>query len=742
MNPDTANSRQARGRTNAQHSHCFGRAFFYAIFVLLAINAIGYFLALHFLPPDHRGVVFALIALFLVASAPMAVIAWFLLRTSRSVSEVAEASERLVSETLADLTAGLQALGAGDFGRTIHPIAVTPVAAITPGEAGVMTMNFNKLQEAITVAAASLENAREELRRGHEALVENNAHLQTELTEHRRAEEGLLQTSRQLESRIAEETRELSETKERFRQEVDARKLAGESLRQWEGIFKNTAWGVATINAADETLLSLNPAFAEMHGYNPQELIGQPLSRVVAPEAQGDLPLHAGKTRENQKYVYETVHVRRDGTRFPVQVTATAVADGNGTVLFRTASFQDVTDSKLAKRALQLANEDAEKTGRMQNQFLARMSHELRTPLNVILGFSQLLEMNLADPEHHESVEHILKAGKHLLGLINEVLDISRIEADKLSLSPQVVPVGEVMLSAMSQVQAQAKMRGIAFVDQLNSRGVKHVIADNRRLQQVFLNLLSNAVKYNKEGGRIIVWCSERADKKLAVSVTDTGSGIPAEKLSQLFTPFERLGADDAGIEGAGLGLALSKRLVELMDGALEVSTIPGEGSTFSVVLPMASAPVQKLERLADERLTPTEHSALAATCKLLYIENKESDIRLIEKILKPYHKIGLLSARSGSEGLEMAKEQHPDMIVLDLDLPDAPGEKVLQKLCEQPETDQIPVIVISANTMPSRIEKVLKQGIAHYLTKPIDVNKFLVVIGESIKIRENLTVS
>jgi nitrogen-specific signal transduction histidine kinase/CheY-like chemotaxis protein len=415
------------------------------------------------------------------------------------------------------------------------------------------------------------------------------------------------------------------------------------------------------------------------------------------------------------------------------------ITDFAGAPAYRLVYFRDIAEQKFVEHSLLSAREEAEKASRAKNQFLARMSHELRTPLNVILGFTQLLGMNLADTEHHESVQHILKAGRHLLALINEVLDISRIEADKLTLTLQVVPVGEVMLSALANVRSLAAERRIEFLDQLNSQGVKHVIADNQRLQQVFQNILSNAVKYNKTGGRVIIWCSDRADNKLAVSVTDTGSGIPAEKISQLFTPFERLGADQTDIEGSGLGLALAKRLVEIMDGALEVSSIPGEGSTFSVVLPMASSPVQKLGRLADERLTAGEKSALPVSSRILYIEEDVSNFRLVEQLLRPYRKIGLVPARSGEEGLKVAQRDKPDMILLDLDLPDMPGEKVLEKLRAQTETAETPVVAISADTMPRRIEQMLKRGASHYLVKPIDVSKLLVAIGDSIKIRENL---
>lgn len=717
-----------------------GKMLFIILLALLAVEAAGYCIALYYLLPSHPVRAMAL-GLVLAASAlPAVAIGWILLRMIRSAKEISRAAEHLAGSSLANLSDACEAMGAGNFDQPVTLPRNAPLPIRTGGEVGEITANFNRLLEATAAVAIAFENARARLHQSCRALWENNDALVAELARQKEAGEKLLKSRKEDDDRAEETGRKLDTLNERFEHELAEHKRTENALRLWEQMFEKAGTGMATLHAANDTLLAVNPAFAMMHGYHPQELIGQALERLVVTEARVDLPMHANNTNRKKNYAYETLHIRRDGTKFPVAVNAVAVTDVDGTVLHRMANFQDITERRAAEQSLKALKEEAEKALRANGEFLARMSHELRTPLNVILGFSQLLEMNLADTEHSESAQHILKAGKHLLALINEALDISRIDADKVSLSLQVVPVGEPMLSAMSLVRPMALQRRIEFVDQVNSRDPKYVIADNQRLQQVFLNVLSNAVKYNKPDGRVTVWCAERAGNMLAVSVTDTGSGIPAEKLSQLFTPFERLGADQEGIEGSGLGLALSKRLVELMDGALEVSSVPGEGSTFSVVLPMASSPVQKLERLSDERLTAREKSALPVTSHVLYIEEDISNVRLVEKLLKPYHKIGLLFAQDARQGLEMARKENPDLILLDLDFPDKAGEEVLQKLRAEPATSRLPIIVISADTMPRRIEQMLKQGATQYLTKPIDVNKLLVVIGGSINIRDHAT--
>ena len=374
------------------------------------------------------------------------------------------------------------------------------------------------------------------------------------------------------------------------------------------------------------------------------------------------------------------------------------------------------------------AEEKADHANRAKSDFLSRMSHELRTPLNGILGFAQLLEMESLPVDQEESVAQILKAGRHLLGLINEVLDISRIETGRLQLSLEPVPVGETLRGALDIVRPLAAQHGIA----LNAGAAderQHVLADRQRLQQVLLNLLSNAVKYNRTGGTVAVSCEEILGERLRILVRDTGHGISPDKLDRLFTPFDRLGAEGTGVEGTGLGLALSKHLVDVMGGTLDVTSQVGVGSTFAVELPLTAAPVEALEpRGGSPTVDPAPPDARMV---VLYIEDNLSNLRLIEQVLGRRPRTTLLSAMQGRLGLDLAREHRPDLILLDLHLPDLPGQEVLRRLLDEPRTREIPVLILSADATPGHVERLLAAGARAYLTKPLDVRQLLALVDK-----------
>jgi signal transduction histidine kinase/CheY-like chemotaxis protein len=378
----------------------------------------------------------------------------------------------------------------------------------------------------------------------------------------------------------------------------------------------------------------------------------------------------------------------------------------------------------------QVALEDA---NRHKSEFLSRMSHELRTPLNAILGFAQLLEMDSLTPEHRESVEHILKGGRHLLELINEVLDIARVEAGHLAISQEPVPVGEVLQEAVDLVAPMAATRKIQVNQMCEETWHSHVLADRQRLKQVFLNLLSNAVKYNHEGGMITLTCEEAANRRLSVKVTDTGPGIPVDKQARLFTPFERLGAEQTGIEGSGLGLSLSKRLTEAMGGTLGVESTPGQGSTFWVDLAIVESPLDRVEKAGDFVPAPPEIGTSRPARVILYIEDNLSNLKLIQRLLVHRPEISLLPAMQGRLGLQLAREHRPDLILLDVQLPDISGNRVLRQLRETAETRDIPVVVISADATPGQVQRLLAAGASAYLTKPLEVKKFLATLDEAL---------
>ena len=370
------------------------------------------------------------------------------------------------------------------------------------------------------------------------------------------------------------------------------------------------------------------------------------------------------------------------------------------------------------------AEAEADRANRAKSDFLSRMSHELRTPLNGIIGFAQLLELDAKNPDERESVEHILKGGRHLLTLINEVLDIARIEAGKLSISLEPVSVRDVVCSALDLVRPQAALRGVRLPATMTSD--RYVTADRQRLQQVLLNLLSNAVKYNRDQGDVAVSCEQSPGGRVRLTVSDTGAGIAPGMLDRLFTPFDRLGAEQTGIDGTGLGLVLSKRLVEAMGGLIQVAS-GADGTAFTIELEASEKPAGVVVS-ADAAIDPRTSQAQGT---ILYIEDNVANLRLLERIVRRRPAITLLSAMQGSQGLELAQAHRPDVIILDLHLPDLPGEDVLARLRDDARTRAVPVVILSADVTPGQVTRLLAQGARAYLTKPLDLNELLSLLDE-----------
>jgi signal transduction histidine kinase/ActR/RegA family two-component response regulator len=379
------------------------------------------------------------------------------------------------------------------------------------------------------------------------------------------------------------------------------------------------------------------------------------------------------------------------------------------------------------------AQEAAEGANRSKSEFLSRMSHELRTPLNAVLGFGQMLELDDLNDDQRESVAHIIKGGKHLLELINEVLDIARIETGDLALSPEAVRVGQLLEDSLALIRPIAEQGRIQVVVDRSGGWESHVFADRQRVIQVLLNLLSNAVKYNRQHGTVAVSAAPNDEGRIRISVTDTGPGIRPEHLELLFRPFERLGAEQSDVEGIGIGLALSQRLAEAMGGTLGVESSPGQGSTFWVELPGVEDPVSRYERLDTP---PSEREAEAPTAPrrtVLYIEDNLSNLKLVERILSRRPGVELVPAMQGRLGLELAREHRPFLILLDLHLPDMGGDQVLQRLRDDPVSASTPVVMVSADASPGQVQRLLAAGAAGYLTKPIDVRELIRVIDEAL---------
>jgi len=398
--------------------------------------------------------------------------------------------------------------------------------------------------------------------------------------------------------------------------------------------------------------------------------------------------------------------------------------DAFGTPYALGAISTDISDRKRAESAARIAMHEAERANQSKSEFLSRISHELRTPLNAIIGFAQLMHDGSVTPSQQEESQHILDAGRHLLSLVNDVLDITWIEAGAPGLVLSTVLAVEPIHQALQLIRPIARSEDIEIASDLHDALLRSVYGDAQRLRQVFLNLLSNAVKFNSRHGAIRVSC-RAVDGRLRFLVTDTGRGIGDDERELLFTDFGRL-PSSADIEGTGLGLALSRRLVEEMGGELgiEYSAI-GEGTTFYVELVLA--PVGDQPPHTEVIAAPNQGSdVLDAT--ILHIEDTHANVRLVEHILSRYAKLELVSVMSGAAGIDAARTlgRSLDLVLLDLNLSDMTGVDVINAFRADPVLKGVPVIVLSADATPARIIHLTSMGIAHYVTKPLDVHEFL----------------
>jgi PAS domain S-box-containing protein len=534
------------------------------------------------------------------------------------------------------------------------------------------------------------------------AFDEMAAALDRHLGERRRAEEALTRTNREL----------------------------GLILRAaGEGIFGLDLRGYGTF---------VNPAAAAMLGWTAEDLVGQPIHSMIhhrrpdgTSDREEDCPIYATLADGTVHSGDDEAFWRKDGSNFPIAYTSTPIREG-GKIVGAVIVFRDVTEQRRAQVA-RMAQEAAEQANRAKSEFISRMSHELRTPLNAVLGFAQLLEMDSLTPEQRESVQHILKAGRHLLALINEVLDIARIEAGRLAISLEPVPVQEIVSESLALIAPLAAAERIRLEDGVAGGRPRYVLADRQRLKQVLLNLISNAVKFNRPGGLVHIAVEETSEGALRINVRDTGPGIDPERAAQLFTPFERLDADRSGIEGTGLGLALSKRLVEAMGGVLGLRAPEGEGTIFWVEFPPADPPAYTGRLPADSDAATVSVQRGGAGRTILYIDDNLSNVGVIRGLLAHRPGVTLLPAMQGRMALDLAREHQPHMILLDLHLPDMPGQEVLDRLRADPETRHIPVVVISADASGAQAERVRAAGAQAYLRKPLDMQQLLTILDEAL---------
>jgi len=519
-----------------------------------------------------------------------------------------------------------------------------------------------------------------------------------------------------------------------------ARKQVEEKLRWTEEGFRLMVESVtdAAIVMLDSEgrVVSWNTGAERIKGYSAEEIVGQHFSRFYpAADIKNGVPQHDLDSAAAQgRFEVEGWRTRKDGSTFWANVVFTAIRDPAGNARGFAKLTRDLTERRLVEQTLTLAKGTAEKANLAKSEFLSSMSHELRSPLNAILGFAQLMESEATPPTPSQktSIDEILRAGWYLLQLINEILDLAQIESGKLSLSPEPTSLAEVILECQAMVEPQAQARGITMTFPPFEVPC-WVAADRTRLKQVLINLLSNAVKYNKAGGTVVIDCEGSTAERVRLNVRDTGAGLTPEQLTQLFQPFNRLGQERGAEQGTGIGLVMSKRLVELMGGVLGVDSSVGVGSVFWWELAAAAPPKLDLKPAQPEAAGRAAAQAGAPVRTLLYVEDNPANLKLIEQLMTRRPTIRLLTAVDGNQGIQLALAHQPDVILMDINLPGISGIEALKILRDDPATARIPIVALSANAMPRDIERGIAAGFFSYLTKPIKVNEFMAALDAAL---------
>jgi PAS domain S-box-containing protein len=522
-----------------------------------------------------------------------------------------------------------------------------------------------------------------------------------------------------------------------LRYEIGERARQAESLRLLQAAMQQSGESVmittANLELPGPEIIFVNPAFTKLTGYAAEEVIGKTPRIFQGPNTKrAVLDGVRAHLTEGKDFRFDVVNYRKDGSQFVLACHIAPIRGENGEITHYIDFQADATERNKAAAALQQAKDEAERANRAKSEFLSRMSHELRTPLHAILGFAQLLEMDGRNPSDTESATQIVRAGNHLLGLINEVLDMARAETGNLPLVSEPVSVQEALeetLSLMRPLAAEHKVE----LEMLRADCGGEVLSSPRRFRQIILNLVSNAVKFNRKGGTVAISC-EPMGERMRIKVADTGLGISPENLTKLFVPFERLDVGDGTVEGTGLGLSLSKHLIEAMGGKIGVESVLGQGTTFWVELPLVertcavtagslSAPIGEIAESQPGREART----------VLYIEDNPSNLRLVERILARRPEVKLISAIQGDIGIDLAQRHLPDLVLLDLHLPDMPGKEILRQLRADPLTAQLQIVIISADATSEQIELLRDAGANGYLIKPINVREFLALIDATV---------
>jgi len=524
---------------------------------------------------------------------------------------------------------------------------------------------------------------------------------------------------------------------------IAAKKAAGarqESEQRFAQVLDNAISGVISIDDRG-VIQSFNSAAEEIFGYSAMEVIGKNV-RMLMPET--DSRHHdaymSNYIRTGEAKIIgigrEVEGLRKGGSVFPMDLGISELITG-GNRLF-TGTVTDISERKAAEAALLAAKEEAERANTAKSEFLSSMSHEFRTPLNAILGFTQLLNTDRENPLTEGQVEatkHILQSGDHLLSLIDDVLDLAQIEAGKAAVNAEPQNPAAVVENCVAIAGGLANQNKLDFHDRTAGWRLPEISIDATRFQQVLLNLLSNAVKYNRDGG--VVTLSVMAPEKgvLRFSVADTGIGIPKEKQAQIFTPFSRLGLENSDITGTGIGLTITRELVEAMGGRIGFESTLNLGSTFCLDFPIVSGDLSQGDRPGD----PVSVSGFGDTAKpakhtVLCVEDNPSSLKLLETIIERIPDASMIAAHTGELGVDMAIIHRPDVVLMDINLPGISGIEALQRLKASSATKNIPVIALTAKAAARDRKEGLESGFNDYLAKPINIEEVFAALTRSFR--------
>ena len=512
-----------------------------------------------------------------------------------------------------------------------------------------------------------------------------------------------------------------------------AERSAKEHERQLAAIVQTAMDAIISVDAQFKVVL-FNGAAARIFGVAPEEVIGQPIDRFLPPEVA---PLHAGHmaayaqhgiTRRMGGQVRELTAIRANGERFPIEASISRT--GSGDRLLMTVMARDVTQLRQTEKA-QLARIAAEAANQAKTAFISRISHELRTPLNAMLGFAQLLRAEARDalgPRQREQLDLVLQAGAHLRLLVDETLDISRIEAGRMPIAHRDFELCELLDGVLRMCTPQAEEFGVVLEAGFARHGPVLMQTDPDRLRQILMNLVSNAIKYNRPGGRVRLDV-ETDPHFVHVLVSDNGLGMSEAQQEQLFQPFNRLGRELSGVQGTGIGLVLARQLAGLLDGELTLDSREGEGTLARLTLPATDGRPMATLHAPDSATFPE-----AVAGRVLYVEDNPINAILVEQLLSRWPQVQLATASDGATGLERARALQPDVLLLDMQLPDMQGITVLQRLKAADATRGIPVVALSASATPAEVQAARAAGAADYWTKPIDFERFLAGMGRLLR--------